>query len=191
MSEKDYWNERYQKGQTGWDLGAPSPALVDYFNQLTNKKVRILIPGCGNAYEAEYLHQQGFTNVHVIDISDEAVKSFKNRYPDFPVSHIHNQNFFEHQGEYNLIIEQTFFCALNPAERTNYRNKMHELLAPKGKIVGLLFTIPIKDSPPYGGTQEEYQTLFASHFKIDIMQPACHSHNSRAGVELFIKLIKA
>ena len=52
---KNYWTNRYSKAKTGWDIGYPSTPLKTYFDQLENKDLRILIPGAGNAYEAEYL----------------------------------------------------------------------------------------------------------------------------------------
>ena len=58
-----YWEARYQKGETGWDIGNISTPLMEYFNTLDNKNLRILIPGCGNAHEAAYLHSNGFKNV--------------------------------------------------------------------------------------------------------------------------------
>jgi methyl halide transferase len=61
--DNNYWNTRYLEEQTGWDIGYPSTPLKEYIDQLTNKSIRILIPGCGNGYEGEYLHQNGFTNV--------------------------------------------------------------------------------------------------------------------------------
>ena len=70
----DYWEERYKLHDTGWDMGEVSPPLKAYFDQLTNKDVAILIPGCGNSYEAEYLVQQGFTKVTVIDIAEGPVE---------------------------------------------------------------------------------------------------------------------
>lgn len=56
-----YWNTRYQTNDIGWDIGSVSPPIKAYIDQLTNKQLRILIPGCGNTYEAEYLLQQGLT----------------------------------------------------------------------------------------------------------------------------------
>ena len=75
-----YWNNQYNANAIGWDLGEISPPLKAYIDQLTNKQLRILIPGCGNAYEAEYLLQQGFTNVTVIDISPTLVAKLKNKF---------------------------------------------------------------------------------------------------------------
>ena len=49
--------------QLGWDLGEVSPPIKSYIDTLEDKNIRILIPGCGNTYEAEYLLEQGFTKL--------------------------------------------------------------------------------------------------------------------------------
>jgi hypothetical protein len=67
--DKQYWNNRYTQGETAWDLGEVSRPLRAYIGQLTDKNLSILIPGCGNAYEAAYLLEKGFTDITVIDIS--------------------------------------------------------------------------------------------------------------------------
>jgi len=63
----------------GWDIGYPSTPIKEYADQLTDKSIQILIPGAGNAYEAEYLWKQGFSNVHILDISEIPLKEFKKR----------------------------------------------------------------------------------------------------------------
>jgi methyl halide transferase len=52
---ENYWTNRYETASTGWDLGEPSMPLKTYIDQLENTAIKILIPGAGNAYEAEYL----------------------------------------------------------------------------------------------------------------------------------------
>src|SRR5699024_756864 len=142
--------------------------------------------------EAEYLFHNGFSNVFVADISTYPLENFKNRVPEFPDSHIIHSDFFELTGHYELIIEQTFFCALDPSLRTRYVDKMHELLRPNGKLVGLLFQFPLHSSgPPYGGSAADYRQLFEKKFNVEIMAPAYNSIPPRAGRELFIKMIKA
>ncbi|MGI8893931.1 MAG: methyltransferase [Bacteroidia bacterium] len=137
--KSSFWNERYQSGEMGWDIGYPSTPIKEYFDQVENKELSILIPGAGNAYEAEYLHKIGFTDVTVLDFSAEAISSFQKRVPDFPEDKLIQQDFFEHKGQYDLIVEQTFFCALNPKLREQYVRKMYELMKVGGKLVGLLF----------------------------------------------------
>jgi SAM-dependent methyltransferase len=185
--DQNYWNERWEKGQTGWDIGAPSTPLKEYFDQIKNKDLHILIPGCGNAYEAEYLHQLGFHNVFLIDIAPLALASFRKRFPEFPKEHLINDDFFAHRGKYDLIVEQTFFCALNPNMREAYCAHMHNLLAPGGKLVGVLFDDMLNnDHPPFGGNKTEYQRLFEGRFLIKVLESAHNSIAPRAGREVFI-----
>lgn len=188
---KIYWDSRYECNKINWDIGDVSDPLRDYINQIECKNLRILIPGAGNAYEAEYLHRCGFSNVFVLDISTEALKRFKNRFPDFGDNNIIAGDFFEHYGEYDLILEQTFFCSLHPAERQKYFNKVHSLLKPGGKLVGVLFDREFdKEGPPFGGSKEEYIKYFKKLFDIKVYAAAYNSIKPRAGRELFINLVK-
>ncbi|SFF93453.1 methyltransferase domain-containing protein [Pontibacter chinhatensis] len=184
-----YWQQRYQQNQTGWDVGSITPPLKQYFDQLENKALRILIPGCGNAYEAEYLHKNGFTEVYVADVAAEPLHNLLHRNPTFPESHLLHQDFFSLQGIYDLIVEQTFFCALDPTLRAAYARKCAELLQPNGTLMGLLFnTVFEKEGPPFGGTREEYVSYFASYFEFIHFETAYNSIPPRQGKELFIEL---
>lgn len=186
----DYWNQRYNEGKTGWDIGAPSEPLKLYFDQLIDKKLSILIPGAGNAYEANYLNELGFTNVHVLDFAPTVIEQFKAKHPQFPVEHVHCQNFFEHQGQYDIIIEQTFFCALDPKLRKSYVEHILSLLKPGGKLVGLLFNKDMPDGPPFGGSVKEYMELFGPKFSEVQIEGSYNSIIPRSGSEVFIKMIK-
>lgn len=192
--DAEYWNKRYTSAETHWDMGKVSPPLQAYFDQLTDKNIAILIPGCGNAYEAHYLLNQGFTNVTLIDISAVLIDKL---WEQLGVSYegkvkIINEDFFELKGEYDLIVEQTFFCALDPSLRKEYVHKVHELLKPAGKLAGVLFNREFegKDEPPFGGTKDEYEKLFSPLFKIKTMEPCYNSITPRAGNELFVIMEK-
>jgi len=91
----EYWNERYLNNDFSWDAGAITTPLKTYFDQLTNKDLKILIPGAGNAYEAEYLIESGFTNVYVCDIALEALKNLKKRCPAFKSENLLLLDFFQ------------------------------------------------------------------------------------------------
>ena len=188
---EDFWDNKYKTNKTGWDLGQVSPPLKTYFDQLTNKELKILIPGGGNSYEAEYLLNTGFTNVYVVDISKLALENLKKRVPNFPSSNLIHQNFFDLELKFDLIIEQTFFCALDPNLRKNYVHKMHSLLNENGKLVGLLFDAKLnEDHPPFGGDKKEYIALFKNQFDIKILEDCYNSIQNRQGMELFCKSIK-
>ena len=186
-----YWDRLYKTGRTGWDIGYVSTPLKEYFDQLNDKTLNILIPGAGNAYEAEYLHKTGFVNAYVLEYSDESIKSFLKRYPEFPETHLLTEDFFDHRGTYNLIVEQTFFSSIARNMRSAYVRKTHELLKPGGKLVGLLFTHEFNSQePPFGGTIEEYRSLFQPYFKFNTFEIAYNSIKPRAGRELFFILQK-
>ena len=186
-----YWDNRYKNNAAAWDMGEVSPPLKKYIDQLKDKNIRILIPGCGNTYEAEYLLQNEFTNITVVDIAPELVNNLKKKFKNNPSIKIISGDFFEHQGEYDLILEQTFFCAINPDLRIAYRNKMLDLLAKGGKLAGVLFNIQFeKEGPPFGGTKESYENLFRNYFEFITFGPCTNSHPKRQGNELFIILKK-
>ena len=185
--DSNSWNQRYLSKNTGWDIGHVSTPLKEYFDQLKNKDLRILIPGCGNSHEAEYLFSKGFKNVYVLDFSKKAINNFSSRVPRFPKDNLLCEDFFNISGNYDLIIEQTFFCAINKSKRFEYVNKIHSLLNKNGRLVGLLFNGPMNDDhPPFGGSTAEYKKLFSSLFDLKIIQSSKNSISSRNGKELFI-----
>ncbi len=187
---KTYWSSRYDNQQTGWDVGAITTPLKTYFDQLKSKDLRILIPGAGNAYEAEYLFQNGFTNVTIVDISELPLAHFKKRVPAFPENRLICSDFFEHPGQYDMVVEQTFFCALHPDLRPKYAQKMAELIVPGGKLVGVLFNTNFEGGPPFGGNKEEYLPYFQPYFKIKTAENCYNSIGPRSDRELFIILEK-
>lgn len=190
LSEK-YWDTRYKIDDIAWDLGQVSPPLKDYFDQLVDKNLKILIPGCGNSYEAEYLFNNGFKNVFVVDVSKTALANLAQRVPNFPKDQLIHQDFFSLNSTFDLIIEQTFFCAINPSLRSTYAKKVESLLVPDGKLVGLLFNAPLNnDKPPFGGNKAEYLNYFNPYFKINTIEEAHNSKTPRMGRELFIQFHK-
>ena len=184
--DKEFWSSRYSAKNTGWDLGVVSPPIKDFIDQLEDKSLKILIPGAGNSYEAEYLFKKGFENIYVVDIAAQPLDNLLKRVPGFPKENLIEMDFFDLQGTYDLILEQTFFCAFPPSLRQQYANKAYDLLNFKGKIAGVLFNTPFqKDGPPFGGEKEEYLTYFSKLFNIETFEPCYNSILPRDGNELF------
>ncbi len=97
VSHADYWQQRYEQGKAGWDMGRVSPPLKAYFDNKFSqvaKTAHILIAGAGNAYEAEYLHNQGFSNVIVVDFAQTPLTNLANKLPNFPKEHLVQSDFF-------------------------------------------------------------------------------------------------
>lgn len=186
-----FWNERWLTNETQWDIGYPSPAIVEFVNSIPDKSMRILIPGCGNAYEAEYLHNKGFTNVFVVDYAAEALRRFAKRVPAFPKQHLIESDFFALQNvKFDLVIEQTFFCAIDPSLREKYADKMKEIISNNRVLAGLLFTeTPNDGGPPFNGSVEEYEQLFGSRFTLRKLERCTHSIKPREGREVWFEAV--
>lgn len=159
--------------------------------QYSDKNIAILIPGCGNAHEADRLLKNGFSNITLIDIAPKAVAQLNEKYYQIPEVNIVFGDFFEDNGKYDLMIEQTFFCAIAPSLRKKYIVKSASLLKDNGSFMGLLFNTSFeKQGPPFGGSITEYKQLFETKFIIKKMDDCYNSIPSRANTEVFINLIK-
>ncbi|MEJ1223889.1 methyltransferase domain-containing protein [Sediminicola sp. 1XM1-17] len=184
---KDFWEEKYRYGELKWDIGHVSTPLKAYIDQLGNKEIKILVPGAGNGYEVIYLHGSGFRNVYVVDLAEQPLAHIAKACPEFPRDRLIQADFFDlEESNFDLVLEQTFFCALHPEQRPEYVRKMTELLKPGGKIAGLFFDFPLTDvGPPFGGNKKEYHALFRPFFQIKILERAHNSIQPRKDKELF------
>ncbi|KAH7637267.1 endothelin-converting enzyme 2-like [Dermatophagoides farinae] len=76
--DKNFWEKRYTNNDNNhvtreW-LGDYS-LFCDYFRQNVSKSLSILILGCGNSLLSEQLFQDGYENIHNIDISSTVIKT--------------------------------------------------------------------------------------------------------------------
>jgi len=188
-----FWNNRYLDRKTGWDLGIISPPIKKWFETQKNKDLKILVPGAGKGHEVKYGFKNGFKNIHYLDLSTEAILSFKKNCPNFPKEKILTNDFFELNKDvfFDVIIEQTFFCAIDPLLREKYVEKTHQILKEKGCIIGLLFSKEFEnEGPPFGSSHEEYINLFSKKFNIKKLDKSNCSAYSRKEIEFWIEMIK-
>jgi hypothetical protein len=190
--DSNYWNTRYLENTTGWDLGEVSPPLKAYIDQLKDKSISILIPGCGNCYEVFYLLEKGFNNITIIDLAPTLTASLEKKLPHtlYPGVRILTGDFFVLEGQFDLVLEQTFFCALEPSLREAYAQKMNSIIKKGGILEGVLFNKQFEGGPPFGGSTEEYRNLFSEYFTIRILDNCYNSIEPRKGSEVFIEFEK-
>lgn len=187
--DSQYWDNRYLHQETGWDMGMVSPPLKAYIDQIPDRDIRILIPGGGNSYEAAYLAGQAFSDVTVLDFAPSLTTRLEQQFRHTRIKVI-NADFFDHTGTYDLVLEQTFFCALPPARRKDYVQHMYSLIQPGGHLAGVLFDRTFeKAGPPFGGSAAEYEVLFSPLFEIKTLYPCYNSHPARQGCEVFINFV--
>lgn len=188
--DEQYWSARYAEGKTGWDIGHASPHLIEAAHSVA-KDTRILIPGCGLGWEAEQLWKEGYSNIFICDISGKPLDAFAVRVPDFPKSQLLHTDFFSLKARFELILEQTFFCALPPGRRDDYVQKMYDLLTAGGALKGLLFDFPLtEEGPPFGGSESEYRQRFTEVFDDFTIERAQRSIAPRQGKEFYFEALK-
>ena len=195
MLDKNYWKARWQTGQTGWDVGEPTTPIREFVDYLVitkaDKNLRILIPGAGSGHEVVYFYQNGFNNITVCEWAEEAAERLKNQLPELPDSQLVIGDFFELTGTFDLIVEQTFFCALDPSLRPKYVEKCFSLLDTEGGICGVMFNQNFDaPGPPFGGTAEEYRVYFVPKFDILKMENCRNSIKPRANTEFWVQFKK-
>ncbi len=164
-SKSDFWESRYRDHTTPWDAGKVPDALREYVMRIKTGS-RILIPGCGSAYEAGYLAENGF-HVLAIDFSPAAVElAMKNlsRFGDI----VRLADFFEfdYGKPYDVIYERAFLCALPPRMWPQYAPRTAQLLRPGGELAGFFFFRETEKGPPFGTTHEALHALLDRHFEL-------------------------
>jgi methyl halide transferase len=183
-----YWQNRYLEGNTPWDIGGISPAILDYLEALPPGPLRILIPGAGKAHEAKWLLGHGFTDVWVCDWAEAAILAFRDIAPEFPERQLLCRDFFTLEGPFDLILEQTFVSALPPERWPDWAACCARLLRPGGRVAGLLFATPFENpGPPFGAHREGYQKVMAPWLDVSRMDISLRSIPPRLGNELFFE----
>jgi len=135
---------------------------------------KVCFIGCGRGYDAIMFAQKGF-EVTAIDFAPSAINAVKDlaRKAKLAVNTIENDIFTlapEYANTYDFIIEQTCFCAINPARRSEYETVVNQLLKPGGLLIGLWFPLDKSKGdggPPWGTTIEEVKSIFKDGWKIE------------------------
>ena len=191
---KTDWQKHYDENDLSWDLGEVSPPICHFIKNNFIAKGNAIIPGCGQGHEVVYLAKKGFT-VTAIDYTVGATQKLAINLAQNRVSaRIIRIDFFdlglEHVKKYDLMLEQTFFCAIHPTFRNRYVNTASRILKPGGLLVGLFYETGEKDGPPFNTTKDQIRQHFSGPFLIDQLEKTLHSSEKRKGKEWFAVLRK-
>ena len=192
-----FWNQKYLENTTGWDIGGPTPAFIQWSKNLSTKNNNILIPGCGNGHDAVYLSQLN-QNIYALDFAKEPIKNIQDiaKKKNLIINTICSDFFKLDKSYYNMfdyILEYTFYCAIPITKRLDYIKIMHKLLKTKGKLIG--FFIPINSTqenhgPPFNVEIDSTIELFSQYFIIDKLEKSPYSIPQRVDNEIFFSFIK-
>ena len=171
INKSSFWEQRYDKGEIGWDLGEETPVFTAISEKLKPGKVCIL--GCGNGYDAISFSKKGFS-VTAADFARTPINNLQIAARSLALSiETIKKDIFdlipEYSSQFDYIIEQTCFCAIDPRKRQQYSNLVHDLLKVGGKLIGLWMPLDkdiIDGGPPFGVKENEIKKLFSTKWKI-------------------------
>jgi hypothetical protein len=168
-SHPEFWDERFQQGFTPWDRGAVPRALQEFVARTNASGVHnCLIPGCGHAYELEFLSEAGW-QVTAIDFSNTAVVTAKSQVGKW-AERVQLADFFTFVPDQplTLIYERAFFCALPPEMRHAVVERWATLLPAGGKLIGFFLLddteATSKKGPPFRTHTQEFSNLMQAYF---------------------------
>ncbi|MBK1855361.1 methyltransferase domain-containing protein [Verrucomicrobiaceae bacterium 5K15] len=169
----DTWNERYQSGDTPWDKGTYTPALLEVLaKQVIPAEAEVLVPGCGYGHDAAAIAQAGYPTTGM-DIAESAVKGARLAHQgvdglDFVQEDLFDPTLSE-EKRYGAIWEHTCYCAILPEQRPDYVRAVANLLENDGIFAGIFFInteMPEGEGPPFETSVEEVHQRFSDRFEL-------------------------
>ncbi|MBX9693596.1 MAG: methyltransferase domain-containing protein [Cyanobacteria bacterium] len=165
-AKPDFWEYRYQKEYTPWDMGGVPRRLVNFVEGLS-QPASILIPGCGSAHEARLFAQREMY-VTAVDFSPSAVMRAKDTLGNLP-GDVVLADFLSYDSNavrFDYIYERAFLCSLPPILRSRYMQQCAKLLRPGGRLFGYFFISEGEGGPPFPISSKELALLLNAEFKL-------------------------
>ena len=191
---REDWERHYNEKDLRWDLDEVAPPFVHLWEGRDIPPCRAIVPGCGAGHEVMFLSEKGF-EVTAVDYTDGAIKLIKSAFEENNYSgEVLQQDFFELDCNYNekfeLMLEHTFFCAINPNMRQEYVETAKRILKPGGYLIGLFYETNEDGGPPFNTHKEDIEKYFSSSFKIESLSKTPHSAKQRLEKEWLAVLKK-
>lgn len=195
VNSPSFWDEIYQTGQTGWDLGHPTPVFERLLNEGRLQPGKMLVICAGRGHDARLFARHGF-EVTAIDFSKAAVNAqHRLADPDAPVA-IRQMDLFDPPPDwvnrYDYVLEYTCYCAIDPQRREEYADRVAQLLKHGGVLIALAFPVGSHEGgPPYAVAPQGYIRRFRSRgFQLIHQETPPDSVPQRRGAEELVLLRK-
>ena len=165
----DYWENRYQIQDMGWEKGAPSPGLVDFL--ATHPQVNpgtVCVPGCGTGNDVRALAAAGF-EAWGFDFAPSAIALAVEKTKAAGLTARFELADFLHGDppqKFDWLFEHTLFCAIQLRERDSYVRAVLRWLKPGGTYLAVNYLLCEPKGPPWPATREEILERFSPHFEL-------------------------
>jgi methyl halide transferase len=187
IEDPSFWDKRYLENSANWDLKTPTPVFTSLIDKKFILPASLLVPGCGKGYDAVYAAEKGFS-VTAVDFSKQALQFAENMAQEKKLNiEFVNEDIFNLpiSSKYDYIFEYTTYCAINPARRREYGEKMASYLKPGGKLIALLFPIDGRaGGPPFNIDPVAAYKDFTAYLELEFYSRIIESVKPRKGKEV-------
>jgi len=181
--EPEFWDLRYTARFAPWDAGKV-PAQLRAFARAEQVSRRVLVPGCGSAWDVRYLAESGW-DVLGIDFSHAALAAAQavlGAHGD----RVRHADFFAPIAEapFDVVYERAFLCALPRRLWSDWARRVAELVRPGGELAGFFYFDAGERGPPFPlHSQAELEALLAPSFELLVDEAVADSIPVFAGKE--------
>lgn len=195
-----FWQERFEKQETGWDRGGPSPQLHAWLDSSQLQPCRIAVPGCGAGWEVAELARRGF-EVTAIDYTPAAVERTRAHLLAHGLAaEVLQADVLAYQPAvaFDAVYEQTCLCAIHPDFWSAYALQLRHWLRPGGVLAAAFMQMvraPALEQglivgPPYHCDINAMRALFTSAHWLWPKPPYAKVPHPNGGHELALQLTR-
>lgn len=160
----EFWDLRYRAGFAPWDAGRV-PTQLRAFADAPAVARRILVPGCGSAWDVRYLAERGW-DVLGLDFSAAAVAAARAVLGPHADRVREGDVFAPIPGTpFDVVYERAFLCALPRRLWPAWGERVAQLVRAGGRLAGFFYFDEGERGPPFAlHAQAELDALLAPAF---------------------------
>ena len=196
----DFWQQRFEKNETGWDRGGPSPQLLEWLDSGALQPCRIAVPGCGKGWEVAELAKRGF-DVTGLDYTAAAVDATRARLAAQGLqAEVIQADVLHYQPTqpFDAVYEQTCLCAIHPEHWQDYALQLQQWIKPEGSLWVMFMQMlrpaaseeGVIHGPPYHCDINGMRALFSEKSWVWPKPPYAKVKHPNISHELALRLVR-
>jgi trans-aconitate methyltransferase len=196
----EFWQQRFEQNETGWDRGSPSPQLLAWLDSGALQPCRIAVPGCGSGWEVVELAKRGF-DVIGLDYTAAAVATTQARLAAQGLqAEVVQADVLRYQPAqpFDAVYEQTCLCAIHPEHWLDYAQQLRQWLKPEGSLWVMFMQMlrpaaseeGVIHGPPYHCDINAMRALFSEKAWVWPKPPYAKVTHPNLSHELALRLIR-
>lgn len=189
--QKEFWHEKWQSNQIGFNQPKPNQLLLQYFDTLNLRPGnRVFVPLCGKSIDMVWLASQGY-EVLGVELSPIACSAFFNEH-SIPVEVIQRDKFTIYKskkislisgdifdlnkrtlGKVDAVYDKAALIALPDELRQRYATVLMNLITYKTPmlLITYIYDQNEMDGPPFAVDENKIVALYGAQFNIKLL---CH-----------------